>query len=314
MILIWGLPADPPIGAVAEALERRHAPFLLLNQQLALETSIELHVGDRVCGEISIGGQKHAVEDIKAAYLRPHDSRRLPNVAAQGEGSPNWQHAVGLEDSLLMWSEITSALVVSRPRAMATNGSKPYQSAYARARGFMTPETLITSDRDAALAFWEHHKDVIYKSTSGIRSIVARLTASHRLRFEHLECCPTQFQQYVPGDDYRVHVVDGDCFASKILSDADDYRYAQRQGGSDIDVRSHELDDETTDRCRLLASDLNLPVAGIDLRQTPDGTWYCFEVNPSPGFTFYENWTGQPIADAVARLLETGAVRAAPVS
>ena len=44
-------------------------------------------------------------------------------------------------------------------------------------------------------------------------------------------------------------------------------------------------------------------LAGIDLRLTDDGRWFCFEVNPSPGFTYYEQATGQPIARSIARLL-----------
>ena len=56
---------------------------------------------------------------------------------------------------------------------------------------------------------------------------------------------------------------------------------------------------------------LGLHVAGIDLRRTDDGRWVCFEVNPSPGFTFYQEETGQPIAEAIARLLAAG--RSPPV-
>ena len=44
-------------------------------------------------------------------------------------------------------------------------------------------------------------------------------------------------------------------------------------------------------------------VAGIDLRLTPNDELFCFEVNSSPGFTFYEDSTGQPIAAAIADLL-----------
>lgn len=52
---------------------------------------------------------------------------------------------------------------------------------------------------------------------------------------------------------------------------------------------------------------MNLPLAGIDLRRTPQDEWYCFEVNPSPAFSFYEQITGQPIARAVALLLANAA-------
>ncbi len=47
-----------------------------------------------------------------------------------------------------------------------------------------------------------------------------------------------------------------------------------------------------------------LLVSGIDLRHAKrDNRWYCFEVNPSPAFSYYEQYTGQTIAAAVARLL-----------
>jgi glutathione synthase/RimK-type ligase-like ATP-grasp enzyme len=56
-------------------------------------------------------------------------------------------------------------------------------------------------------------------------------------------------------------------------------------------------------RCRQLAADLRLALAGIDLRVTPADDWYCYEVNPSPAISFYEHATGQPIARAIAGLL-----------
>jgi D-alanine-D-alanine ligase-like ATP-grasp enzyme len=46
---------------------------------------------------------------------------------------------------------------------------------------------------------------------------------------------------------------------------------------------------------------MNLEVAGVDLRRTP----YCFEVNPSPGFTFYDLLAGQGLDRAIARHLMT---------
>jgi uncharacterized circularly permuted ATP-grasp superfamily protein len=48
-----------------------------------------------------------------------------------------------------------------------------------------------------------------------------------------------------------------------------------------------------------------------DLARAPDGRWFCFEVNPSPGFTYYESHTGQPIAAAIADML-IAADRGAP--
>jgi glutathione synthase/RimK-type ligase-like ATP-grasp enzyme len=98
-------------------------------------------------------------------------------------------------------------------------------------------------------------------------------------------------------------VVGAEIFATRILSDADDYRYAARQGLPRPRLSTTDVPDDVADRCRLLTSRLGLAVAGIDLRVTPEGEWFCFEVNPSPAFTYYEYGTGQPIATAVAGLL-----------
>jgi hypothetical protein len=52
---------------------------------------------------------------------------------------------------------------------------------------------------------------------------------------------------------------------------------------------------------------MNLPVAGIDLRRSPDDEWFCLEVNPSPAFSYYQAHAGLPISEAIARLLAAGA-------
>jgi len=101
---------------------------------------------------------------------------------------------------------------------------------------------------------------------------------------------------------YRNHVVGDDVFACEVLSDADDYRYAERAGGS-VEIRDVRLPDDVAERCVAVTHALGLHLSGIDLRHAPDGRWFGFEVNPSPGFTYYEDRTGQPIASAVASLL-----------
>jgi glutathione synthase/RimK-type ligase-like ATP-grasp enzyme len=100
----------------------------------------------------------------------------------------------------------------------------------------------------------------------------------------------------------RVHVVGSRWFATEVVSGADDYRYATRQG-SESQLRPYELPDEVAARCLALAKALDLPLAGIDLRHSIDDDWVCFEVNPSPCFSFYEQQAAQPITRAVAELL-----------
>ena len=306
MILLWGLPEDGPLAAVRTALEGMDVPHFFLNQRDVAATTVELRVDAVVGGGVTSPAGTIDLAAIAAVYLRPYDARKLPSVANAGEESEPWRRAVQVDDILMSWLEMTPALVVNRGSAMASNSSKPYQSMLIRSFGFAAPDTLITTDRAEALAFWERHGEVIYKSVSGVRSIVSRLGDEHRGRLDDLCWCPTQFQQLVPGNDYRVHVVGDEVFASEIVSDADDYRYAGRQN-SDTEIRDFDLPADCAERCRALAAGLDLSVAGIDLRRTPDGEWYCFEVNPSPGFTYYQHATGQPIDRAIARLLASRA-------
>ena len=212
--------------------------------------------------------------------------------------------AAALDDALLGWSEITPARVVNRPSAMASNHSKPYQSSIIHAQGFDVPETLVTTDKDALEAFWEKHQSIVYKSISGVRSIVTKMTPAHRERFATLANCPTQFQQWIPGTDFRAHVVGGEVFACRVESSATDYRYPNREEDAPK-IQAQELPADIAERCGSLAASMGLLLAGIDLRHTPDERWFCFEVNPSPGFTYYEQASGQPIADGIARLLAT---------
>jgi glutathione synthase/RimK-type ligase-like ATP-grasp enzyme len=71
-------------------------------------------------------------------------------------------------------------------------------------------------------------------------------------------------------------------------------------------MRAVELPPDLKVQCLRLARSLGLVWSGIDLRRTPDGAYYCFEVNTSPGFVFFENQTGQRIGDALADMLCAG--------
>jgi hypothetical protein len=302
MILLWGIATDGPLAAVHTALLGLGARCSFLDQQSLLQSRIELVVDGGVGGEIATPDWSADLTSFTAVYLRPYDARRIPALEGLKPGDKKLQRALGFEDALMCWMEMTPAMVVSRPSAMASNNSKPYQLELIHAAGFDVPETLVTTDPPAAVEFWERHRAAIYKSVSGVRSIVTRLGAEHRERLRDVAHCPTQFQQYVDGADYRIHVVGDEIFGCEICSDADDYRYPQRQD-AEVRVRACEVPAELADRCRRLSAALNLPVAGLDLRRTASGQWFCFEVNPSPGFSFYEEATGQPISEAIARLL-----------
>jgi glutathione synthase/RimK-type ligase-like ATP-grasp enzyme len=282
MILLWGDPEDPPIHQVHEALQRLSEPVFLLDSR-----------------RLEDPDHSPRLEDVTAAYLRPTDiSGDLDHASLR--------KAAHFTERLFTWAELTDAKVVNRPRAMAANHSKPFQLSRIRLHGFEVPDTIITTDPEWVLEFWNGHGKVIYKSTSGVRSIVAQLRPEDRERLADIVWCPTQFQEYVEGCDFRVHVVGREVYACMIVCDADDYRYAALQDRHAA-IYACDLPDDLSQRCVDMVSAMGLEFGGVDLRRTPDSRWYCFEVNPSPGFTYFSAHSGQPIAHAVATLLASSA-------
>lgn len=303
MILFCGIPSETPLARVREHLDRQGIPYVMFNQRqfARMEMSYTLQ-GGAVTGQLRIGEARYRLEEFRGVYIRLMDDGALPELHAEPPGSPLRQQCRALHDTLTRWCEVTPARVVNRTAAMGSNFSKPYQIQLIRRHGFSVPDTLVTNDPEEALAFREKHGRVIYKSISGIRSIVQTLEEADLPRLARIRYCPTQFQQYVPGTNLRVHVIGQEVIATAIDSDVTDYRYAQSQGG-EANLREVELSDAWAQRCIELTESLGLAFAGIDLKVTPEHDAYCFEVNPSPAYSYYESHTGQPISEILAQYL-----------
>jgi glutathione synthase/RimK-type ligase-like ATP-grasp enzyme len=305
VIVLWGLPGDGPLDAVQEALRRRGAAFRLLDQRRAAASVVRARV---VRARLSLTlrddrGETLDFDAVKAFYLRPVETARaLAAAGPTADAAQRRARAEAVERAIVEWADAGQALVVNPPVAMAANNSKPYQLQLIRQQGLVVPPTLVTTDPEAVRAFAAEHGRLIYKSVSGVRSIVNVLDAEGLAHLDDVANVPTQFQAWIPGHDFRVHVIGDEVHATEIHSGANDYRYASQQGHG-VAMAPADLPADLAKRCRVMARAMGLAVAGIDLRQTPDGRWVCFEVNPSPAFVYYEEATGQPLADAVARLL-----------
>lgn len=309
MIVVAGIPDERPMARVIAALESLGARHHVLDQRRFADIALDVHIADggALDGRLTIGANTLSLPSIEAMYLRLMDDRHLPGIDDLLPAHATRQRCRRLHELLQGYADHAPGRILNRPRHCASNHSKPWQTQAARAAGFAIPDSLVTNDPELARAFiegaWADGGDVIYKSVSGVRSIVQRVQPRDLERLHLVRWCPTQFQRFVQGVDLRVHVVGNEILAARIESDATDYRYASRESCSEPRIVATTLDDATQERCLALASRLALPLAGIDLRQTPQGTQVCFEVNPSPAFSFYEAHAGLPIAAAIARHL-----------
>src|SRR5262249_44534048 len=106
----------------------------------------------------------------------------------------------------------------------------------------------------------------------------------------------------VPGRNVRVHTVGDAVFATCIETDAVDYRYAHLDG-LDVVMTPVILPAAVKTACLRAARELGLLFAGIDLQETPNGDYACFDTTPCPAFPYYERTPGQQISAALAGLL-----------
>jgi hypothetical protein len=207
-----------------------------------------------------------------------------------------------------LWSTL-QAFWINEPARDEIASGKPHQLQVAADIGLEIPATLITNDPDSARRFSaEHGADgTVYKTFSGT---LEAWRETRLLREEELELldsvalAPVIFQEYVPGTiDLRVTMIDGTPFAAAIHSQETPYKVDYRMHMDETAVEPYSLPDEVVERLRALMRRLGLVYGAIDLRLTPDGRFVFFEVNPSGQWLFIEERTGQPITDALVRLL-----------
>jgi hypothetical protein len=305
MILLTGIPTEPPVAMAAASAEALGIPCLVLNQRAFAVDDLDLRFEDGRCsGTLAAGGQAFAFDAFTGIYLRTIEADSLPELrhAQRAWNGPQLvTRAVAWLETLVAWTEVAPQRVVNRLSATLSNFSKPCQAQAIRRAGFAVPETLVTSDPQAVQAFRARHGKVIYKSASSIRSIVRLLDDAALRNLGHIVDLPTQFQAFVAGDNVRIHVLGDTVFGVRIVSEAVDYRYAG-QDGLDVDMQVFTPPDDVRDRCIRLSRMLELPFCGIDFK-VDGGEYCCFEVNPSPAYSYYQEHTGLPISDALVRYL-----------
>jgi hypothetical protein len=304
MILLCGIPSEAPIAMVRDEIAKLGLPYVIFNQRMFDDIDLSFSISEgQVKGKLRICQGTYKLEDFSGVYIRLMNDQLLPELKDEPANSPRRRRCFILHDSLQRWCEVSPARVVNRTSAMASNFSKPYQTQIIKQHGFMVPETLIANDPELVKSFLHKHKRVIYKSISGVRSIVQMLEQKDLERLDLIKWCPVQFQEYIEGSNVRVHVVGTNIFATEAVSTATDYRYPQFDEGSSTELNGFTLSDETARLCVSLTQQLKLEFSGIDLKITTQGKIYCLEVNTCPGFSYYELSTGQPIAKALAQHL-----------
>lgn len=302
MIILMGIPSETPLRLLGEACKVKNIPYEFFNQRQQENWMVEynyMQAGDSI---LSNGNKSYKLNDCMGLFLRTMDQTQVPEFEVS-------QHKEAINEMYTRLFQLldaeTSCKVINAPSVQMSNNSKPYQSLIIKQHGLDIPDMCITSNEDEARGFLAKYKSCIYKSISGTRSIIKKVDEKSLQNLYKIKYCPVQFQEYVTGFNVRVHVVGQIAIATKIYSEAIDYRYSHSEGKS-MSLEPFELADGLAEKCISLAHDLHLPFAGIDLMITDDGRTICFEVNPSPGYSYYELSTGQLISHVLADYMAYG--------
>ena len=198
------------------------------------------------------------------------------------------------------------ARFVNAPQADAAS-VKPRQLAEALRCGLTIPETLVTSDPDAAAAFVHRHNgDVIHKAMS---SPANRLLETRVWRPDdaadlyRLPFAPAMFQRRVHGPaDLRITCVGQKLFTARIATESGRSEVDSRLD-HDVAVDATSLPDGLAARLLEFMAAMGLVYGTIDLKIDTSGAAVFLEVNPQGQFLYIEIQTGLPISIAMAELL-----------
>ncbi|MDP9605548.1 UNVERIFIED_ORG: glutathione synthase/RimK-type ligase-like ATP-grasp enzyme [Variovorax paradoxus] len=194
----------------------------------------------------------------------------------------------------------------NHPDAHRRMDRKAYQLRLARECQMRVPQTCITSDAEIAKNFLSTHPRSIYKSFWGTQEFwqpTRLVTPSVLDALESLCLSPVIFQEYIEGvKDIRVTVID-----SSLTAVAFDISKSRYQWDVRIDTKIPcskvtlplWLQEKLFDFCKRSL----LRYAAIDLRETADGDYCFFEVNPAGQFLYLDLLAGTRLARMMADAL-----------
>jgi hypothetical protein len=307
MIWLVGDPNDLCGAYLAWLARRRGVEVLeLAEDRLGVDWSFELRhdpgLAQAPSVRVAADGHEVQVHHVSGVVVRLNPAPMSP-VALDGitdeelAGVLAPERRAGLQHLV----DAVSFPVANRTSCGRSNAAKPTHMRRLAAAGFTVPEWIVTNDVDRANLFvssWP--SGAVVKAASGLRSRVRRWTNVTAAAFA-AGTAPHVVQRYIPGSDVRVHVVGDTYFATRVHTDATDYRFE----GTGTRYEPCEPPAGVAALSVAHARDEGLLIAGLDFR-VDDGRWWCLEMNPVPTFLPYEAGTGQAIGDALIDLLAPG--------
>jgi len=313
VILVISHQQDPHAERVIRHLEAQGQPVLLLNlSELPDRATLSIEYDRRGRPRIDYAradGRTYGLHDVTAVWWRRPQAPDLSSVTDPNVSlftANEWNEAINGRWQLLDVPWMNS------PTLDDAASRKARQLRVAAEVGLKVPRTLITSDPGRARRFADEAGPggLIYKTFSCTHEVwreTRRLQAADLAHLDAVRVAPVIFQEFIPAEsDLRITAVGGTLYPAAIRSVAGNGLVDFRMTVGDAQLSSEVLPKAISDGLLALLERLGLVYGAIDMRRTPDGEYYFFEVNTAGEFLFIEDRTGQPIAEAIANWLSQG--------
>jgi glutathione synthase/RimK-type ligase-like ATP-grasp enzyme len=263
--------------------------------------------------EVLLGGTRFDYDDISGAYIhpsllfQPYEPRFTDPITDDLIPVLNQlrEHR-SIFQSLSRILEDHGADVVPPFRNHGFQDQKPWQLHLYDLNDLHIPDTVFTNDPDELRSFYDTHERVIYKP-------VTRGGGPHELtdsdltqeRLEKLATAPIQLQEYAPGDDIRIYVLNGEVIgAMRYETDQFSFKIDLQNGDEDsIDIQAATISEDITETVTRAAKQTGLIFTAADVRRQHDGTYSLLELNETPRFAAAHAYTDQDIAGQLAEFL-----------
>jgi RimK-like ATP-grasp domain len=283
VIGIAGTRADPVLVHFAARCLVRDVPFAVIDlPDVAAYGGWHLSVPPRPA-DVVAGAETVRLGELTGIYVRP---------IYLGRTKAEWTRWYGLLDGFTAWLEETDVRVVNRPGAHQLNSCKPAHYAWLAANGLLVPPSLLSRDPVRLKEFVEGGRTVV-KPVCGTRATTREVPAGSLERLATTEG-PVLVQRLIEGDDVRVHVVRDRVVACRFASTAIDYRSDRYARRSVVEIPA-ELERRLVEK----TAAQGLVFAGWDFKVDRDGTYWCLECNPMPGYSMYDRVCGGAVSDAL---------------
>ncbi|ASU81477.1 hypothetical protein CDO52_00595 [Nocardiopsis gilva YIM 90087] len=317
-VLILAHPSDTVADLVADELDERDVAIARLSPSefpRRLRMAAELPGAGRWSGTlVPDRGEEIALGDVRAVWRRSAAQFVLDERMTGPERAFAYGEARrGLGGVL---AALGGCLWVNDPVAAARCEYKPVQLAAATKVGLSVPETLITSDPQAAHDWAKGlGRPIVYKPMSGVwHADEGQLRLMYTTPIEdpgdlldpRLALTAQMFQERIPVEfAVRATVVGDRVFAARIDTDSPE---AMEDWRADYEALRHsviELPAAVTAALVELHRRLGLVYGAADLICDTSGRFVFLETNQNGEFGWITHHTGLPIPAAIADLLES---------